>query len=210
MARRVAQEKQTGKKPGGRAPKAPMPGPQDKDQVNFTEEESRLMPVSGGGFEPAYNGQIGVDGDSRLIVCQHVSQQSNDQQALVPALDQLAQLPEELGKVETASADTGYYSEDNVSACEKAGVVPYSACGREPHYPPLAERLAGAPQAPENPDPVSALRHRLKTAQGKAHYARRKSTVEPVFGIIKHVIGFRQFMLRGLKAVSPVPYERPY
>jgi hypothetical protein len=124
-------------------PKAPTPAPQDKDQVNFTDEESRLMPGSGGGFEQAYNGQIGVDGDSRLIVCQHLSQQPNDKQGLVPALDHLAQLPEELGKVETASADTGYYSEDNVGACEKADVVPYIACGREPHYPPLAERLEG-------------------------------------------------------------------
>ena len=190
------------KKPGGRAPKAPTPGPQDTDQVNFTDEESRIMPVSGGGFEQAYNGQIGVERDSRLIVCQHISPQPNDKQERVPALDHLAQLPGELGKVETASADTGYYSEDNVSACAKAGVVPYIGCGREPHYPPLAERLAGAPEAPENPDPVSALRHRLKTAEGKAHYAKRKSTVEPVFGIIKHVIGFRQFMLRGLKAVQ--------
>ena len=202
MARRAAQEKQSGKKLGGRAPKAPTPGPQDNDQVNFTDEESRIMPVSGGGFEQAYNGQIGVERDSRLIVCQHISPQPNDKQERVPALDHLAQLPGELGKVETASADTGYYSEDNVSACEKAGVVPYIGCGREPHYPPLAERLAGAPEAPENPDPVSALRHRLKTAEGKAHYAKRKSTVEPVFGIIKHVIGFRQFMLRGLKAVQ--------
>jgi hypothetical protein len=166
MARRAAQEKQTGKKPAGREPKVSTPGPQDKDQVNFTDEESRIMPVSGGGFEQAYNGQIGVDGDSRLIACQHVSQQPNDKQALVPALDQLAQLPEELGKVKTASADTGYYSEDNVVACAKADVVPYIACGREPHYPPLAERLAGAPQAPENPDPVSVMRHRLKTAEG--------------------------------------------
>jgi transposase len=202
MARRQAKEKRTGKKPGGRAPKEPEPGPHDKDQVNFTDEESRIMPVSGGGFEQAYNGQIGVEGDSRLIVGQHVSQQPNDKQELVPALDKLAQLPQELGQVKTASADTGYYSEDNVIACAKADVVPYIACGREPHYPPLEERLAGAPQAPENPDPVSALRHRLKTTEGKAHYARRKSTVEPVFGIIKHVIGFRHFMLRGLKAVQ--------
>ena len=202
MARRAAKEKQTDKKLGGCAPKAPTPGPHDKDQVNFTDEESRIMPVSGGGFEQAYNGQIGVEGDSRLIVCQHVSQQPNDKQERVPALDQLAQLPEEIGKVKTASADTGYYSEDNVVAGAKADGVPYIACGREPHYPPLEERLAGAPQAPENPDPVSVMRHRLKTAEGKAHYARRKSTVEPVFGIIKHVIGFRQFMLRGLKAVQ--------
>src|SRR5919109_157432 len=202
MARRAAKEKQTGKKPGGRPPKVPEPGPHDQDQVNFTDEEARIMPVAGGGFEQAYNGQIGVEGDSRLIVCQHVSQQPNDKQELVPALDKLAQLPQELGQVKTASADTGYYSEDNVITCAKADVVPYIACGREPHYPPLEERLAGAPQAPENPDPVSALRHRLKTAEGKAHYARRKSTVEPVFGIIKHVIGFRHFLLRGLKAVQ--------
>jgi hypothetical protein len=202
MVRRQAKQKRTGEKPGGRAPKEPEPGPHDKDQVNFTDEESRIMPVSGGGFEQAYNGQIGVEGDSRLIVCQPVSQQPNDQQELVPALDKLAQLPQELGQVKTASADTGYYSEDNVIACAKADVVPYIACGREPHYPPLEERLAGAPPAPENPDPVSALRHRLKTAEGKAHYAKRKSTVEPVFGIIKHVIGFRQFMLGGLKAVQ--------
>jgi transposase len=202
VAQRQAKEKRTGKKPGGRAPKEPEPSPHDKDQVNFTDEESRIMPVSGGGFEQAYNGQIGVNGDSRLIVCQHLSQQPNDKQELVPALNQLAQLPEELGKVKTASTDTGYYSEDNVVACAKADVVPYIACGREPHYPPLEERLAGAPPAPENPDPVSVMRHRLKTAEGKEHYARRKSTVEPVFGIIKHVIGFRQFMLRGLKAVQ--------
>jgi hypothetical protein len=103
---------------------------------------------------------------------------------------------------EVRTADTGYYSEDNVGACAKADVVPYIAYGREPHYPPLEERLAGAPQAPENSDPMSVMRHRLKTAEGKAHYAKRKSTVEPVFGIIKHLIGFRSFMLRGLKAVQ--------
>jgi transposase len=202
MARRVGKEKQTGKKPSGRTPKEPEPGPHDKDQVNFTDEESRIMPVSSGGFEQAYNGQIGVEGGSRLIVCQHVSQQPNDKHELVPALDKLAQLPKELGQVETASADTGYFSEDNVKACEQADIVPFIACGRQPHYPPLEERLVGEPPAPENPDPVSALRHHLKTAEGKAHYAKRKSTVEPVFGIIKHVIGFRQFMLRGLMGVK--------
>ncbi len=143
-----------------------------------------------------------MEGGSRLIVCQHVSQQPNDKQERVPALDKLAQLPKELGQVETASADTGYFSEDNVKTCEQADIVPFIACGRQPHYPPLEERLAGAPPAPETPDPVSAMRHRLKTAEGKAHYAKRKSTVEPVFGIIKHVLGFRQFMLRGLRAVK--------
>jgi hypothetical protein len=127
------------------------------------------MAVSGGGFEQAYNGPIGVEGDSRLIGCQHLSPQPTDKQERVPALDQLAQVPQELGQVKTASADTGYSSEDHGVAGATADVVPYSACGREPHYPPLEERLAGAPQAPENSDPVSALRPRLKTAQGKAH-----------------------------------------
>ena len=110
--------------------------------------------------------------------------------------------PKSSAKSKPPPTDTGYYREDHGIACAKADVVRYIACGREPHYPPLEERLAGAPQAPENPDPVSALRHRLKTTEGKAHYARRKSTVEPVFGIIKHVIGFRHFLLRGLKAVQ--------
>ena len=100
------------------------------------------------------------------MVCQSLSPSPNDQPERVPALDTRAQ---ELGQVKTASADTGYYREDTVIAWAKAGVVPYMAGGREPPYPPLEERLAGAPQAPEHPDPVSALRHRLKTAEGQAH-----------------------------------------
>jgi hypothetical protein len=73
--------------------------------------------------------------------------------------------------------------------------------GRQPHYPPLAERFAAASAAPENPTPVEATAYRLKTLDGKKLYALRKQMPEPVFGIIKSVLGFRQFLLRGLECV---------
>ena len=70
------------------------------------------------------------------------------------------------------------------------------------HNPTLEERFAKAPEAPKDPDSVDAMAHRMKTEAGKKFYAQRKSTVEPVFGIIKEVMGFRRFMLRGLDAVQ--------
>jgi hypothetical protein len=110
-------------------------------------------------------------------------------------------LPEDLGEPETLLADTGYFSGANVEACEKAGVEPLIAMGRQPHHPPLQERFETAPPAPENPTPVEAMAHRLKTPGGRDRYALRKQTPEPVFGIIKSVLGFRQFSMRGLEKV---------
>jgi hypothetical protein len=98
-------------------------------------------------------------------------------------------------------ADNGYFSAANVTACAVAEIEPLIAMGRQPHYPPLAERFAAAPTAPENPTPVEAMAHRLKTPEGKKLYALRKQVPEPVFGIIKAVLGFRQFLLRGLDCV---------
>lgn len=160
------------------------------------------MPVSGGGFEQAYNAQVGVDHGSRLIVVNHLSPNPNDKQELQPALDNLSQLPEELGQVNQALTDNGYFSEANVQACEQAGIIPLLAMGRAGHHPTLEERFADPGEAPATADPVARLEHRLRTPEGKALYAKRKSTVEPVFGIIKHVMGFRQFLLRGLQAVQ--------
>ena len=160
------------------------------------------MPVSGGGFEQAYNAQAGVDHDSRLIVENHLSPNPNDKQELQPALDTLSQLPEELGQVNHALADNGFFSEANVKACEQAGITPLLATGRAGHHPTLEERFADPGEAPDTADPVARMEHRLRTPEGKALYAKRKSTVEPVFGIIKHVMGFRQFLLRGLQAVQ--------
>ena len=93
------------------------------------------MPVSGGGFEQAYNAQAGVDHDSRLIVENHLGPNPNDKQELQPALDTLSQLPEELGQVNHALADNGFFSEANVKACEQAGISPLLATGRAGHHP---------------------------------------------------------------------------
>jgi len=116
-------------------------------------------------------------------------------------LDKLAALPEDLGKPETLLADTGYFSAANVETCRAAGIAPLIAPGREGHHPSLDDRFAEAPPAPENPTPVEAMVHRLTTLEGKKLYAQRKHVPEPVFGIIKSVLGFRQFLLRGLDKV---------
>jgi hypothetical protein len=199
---RAAKEQARGRKLGGKKPQEPTPGPQPKDQVNFTDEDSRIMPVSGGGFEQAYNAQATVAMGSLLIVGTHVSQNPNDKQEVGPALQELAKLPETLGSVERAALDNGYYSQSNVEILVEHGIEPCIAVGRQPHHEALEERLAPVPEAPNHPDAVGAMKHRLKTKEGKTFYAKRKSTVEPVFGIIKEVMGFRRFLLRGLAAVT--------
>src|ERR1700687_5572067 len=113
----------------------------------------------------------------------------------------VAALREDLGEAETLLADTGYFSAGNVAACEAAAIEPLIAMGRQPHHPPLAERFADPPPAPKNPTPVEAMAHRLKTPEGRKLYSLRKQIPEPVFGIIKSVLGFRQFLLRGLDKV---------
>ena len=201
MARRKAKEERTGKKPGGRPPKAPSAEPRAKDQVSLTDEDSRIMP-SNEGFKQSYNAQAGVDVDTHLIVEQHISQQANDKQEVAPALERLQQLPDELGQVDTLLADTGYFSEANVNRCEADSITPYIPQGRQGHNEQLQQRFAADPPEPEQPNAVDAMVHRLQTRKGKAVYAQRKSTVETVFGIIKHVQGFRQFLLRGLDTVG--------
>jgi transposase len=200
MAARAAKAA-TGKKPGGRVPQPPAEGPLPSDQVNLTDEESRIMPMAGGGFEQCYNAQAAVAADSLLVVATDVVQAPNDKKQLQPMLGQLAELPAELGKVGELLADNGYFSEANVNTCAAAGIEPVIAMGREAHHPSLAERFADAPPAPEHPTPLAAMRHRLQTKAGKKRYALRKQTPEPVFGIIKSVLGFRQFLLRGLDKV---------
>src|SRR5580704_8023783 len=198
---REAKTAATGKKPGGRPPAAPTEGPLPTDQVNLTDEESRIMPVAGGGFEQCYNAQAMVAADSLLVIAADVVQAPNDKQQLEPMVEHLNALPEELGKIETLLADNGYFSAANVTTCATANIEPLIATGREPHHRSLTERFAAAPAAPQDPTPVQAMAHRLKTPQGKELYALRKQVPEPVFGIIKSVLGFRQFLLRGLDRV---------
>jgi transposase len=203
LAARDAKQAATGKKPRGKPPAPPVEGPRPTDQVNLTDEESRIMPVSGGGFDQCYNAQAVVATDSLLVIAAEVTQAPNDKQQLEPMLDKIADLPVALGKVDELLADNGYFSQPNVNACAAAGIDPIIAMGRETHHPSLDERFPKEP--PEPPPapatPLEAMNHRLKTSEGKKLYALRKQTPEPVFGIIKSVLGFRQFLLRGLENV---------
>jgi hypothetical protein len=201
IAARDAKTEATGKKPGGRPPQPPVEGPLPTDQVNLTDEESRIMPVAGGGFEQCYNAQAVVAADSLLVVAADVVQAANDKQQLQPMLDKVTRLPDALGEVETMLADNGYFGAANVTACATAKIEPLIAMGRQPHHPALNERFADAPPPPDNPTPVEAMAYRLKTQAGRKLYALRKQVPEPVFGIIKSVLGFRQFLLRGLDRV---------
>ena len=200
--KRAEKEKSTGKKPGGKPPSAPTPGPKDSDQINLTDEESRIMPVSGGGFEQAYNAQAAVDTESMLVVATGLTQAPNDKEQVKPMLKTLAAQTQRLGKVTGLIADTGFCSETNITACETAGVAPLIAVAKEDHHPDWRERHSEPPALPENATPLQTMAHRLKTKAGRALYALRKQTVEPVFGIIKSVMGFRQFSLRGLTKVT--------
>jgi len=202
LAVREAKEKSTGKKPRGRTPTPPEPGPKSKDQVNLTDRESRIMPSSSGGFDQSYNAQAAVDVDSMLIVENHITQQSNDKLELVPAVESLCNLPDRLGAVDTLLADAGYFSQTNVEECKGKNIFPYIAAEREQHNASPEDRFTEPEPLLAPADPVTEMKHRLKTIVGKAIYAKRKSTVEPVFGIIKAVLGFRQFLLRGLKQVA--------
>jgi transposase len=202
LAAREAKTAATGKKPTGKPPQPPAEGALPTDQINLTDEASRIMPVAGGGFEQCYNAQAVVVAESLLVIAAHVVQAPNDKQQIEPMLERIGALPGELGKPDTLLADNGYFSEANVALCAAAQIEPMIATGRRSHYPPLSERFNKPAPAPENPTPLEAMRHRLQTPEGKKLYALRKQIPEPVFGIIKSVMGFRQFLLRGLDNVQ--------
>jgi len=193
---RADKAQQTGRTPRGRAPKPPTPGPRDKDQYNFTDPESRIMKHrSTEGFEQDYNAQIAVDQESLLIVGESLSNHPTDQHEAEPTLDAI---PPEIGPPDAGAMDNGYFSESNIAACEQRGIDPYIATGRDPHHPSWQERFAALPEQPAaDASPTVKMAYKLKTAVGKAIYGLRKCTVEPVIGIIKEVLGFRQFSLRG-------------
>ena len=199
LGAREEKARSTGRKPGGRPPQPPTAGPGPTDQVNLTDEDSRIMPVAGGGFDQAYNAQATVASGSLLVVANDVVQAANDKEQIAPMLDKLDRLAAALGKPETMLADSGYFSNANVTACAAAEIAPLIALGRDRHHLSWKDRFAKAPPAPENPTPLQAMAHRLASPEGRQLYALRKQTPEPVFGIIKSVMGFRQFSLRGLE-----------
>lgn len=200
--KRQAKTDETGKKPRGKTPSAPKPGVRDSEQINLTDEESRIMPVAGGGFEQCYNAQAGVDAGTMLVVATTLTQAPNDKQQVQPILDALQAQQAKLGAATTLIADTGYCSENNVKVCEEAKIVPLIALARQDHHPHWRERFTEPSPLKADATPIEAMTHRLTTMAGKAAYAIRKQTVEPVFGIIKSVMGFRQFSLRGLRKVT--------
>jgi transposase len=199
LAEREKKAKESGKKSGGKPPKPPVPGPKPQDQVNLTDEESRIMPTSGGGFMQAFNAQACIDIASLLIVAAFTTQQPNDKQQIEPAIEALENLPDQLGQVNELIADTGFFSQSNVDACEAADISPLIAVGRDKHNPSIEDRFSESGPMVNDADSVSKMKNRLKSKEGKAIYAKRKCTVEPVFGIIKSVLGYRQFMRRGLE-----------
>ena len=202
MAAREAKEKETGKKSRGKQLTPPTDTPESKDQINLTDEESRIMKVSGGGFEQCYNAQAVVDTESMLVVAPFVTQATNDKQQIQPALDMIKALPEGMNAPAIILADTGYFSDNNVNICTVANVEPQISIGRDEHHPHWKERFTEPSPLASDATPIEKMKHTLKTKAGKASYALRKQTVEPVFGIIKSVMGFRQFMLRGLENVG--------
>jgi transposase len=201
--KRAREEKaqQTGRKPRGRDPQAPSPGAGDKDQYNFTDPDSRIMKNSNNkGFDQHYNAQIAVDQESFLIVANSLSNHPNDYAEMEPTLDAI---PAELGTPRAAAMDNGYFSQANVTKCEKRGIEPLIATGRESHHRSWKDYFAelSAPP-PEDASLTVKMAHKLQTEVGQVIYRLRKCTVEPVIGIVKEVLGFRQFSLRGLKAAA--------
>jgi len=202
LAKREARTAETGRKPGGKPPQPPVEGPQPEDQINLTDEESRIMKVAGGGFDQCYNAQAVVAGECMLVVATGVTQASNDQEQVKPMLEVIATLPASLGRIEHFLADTGYCSKNNIAACEAAKIEPFIAVVREDHHPGWRERFSEPEPLDADATPMKKMAHKLKTQAGRKVYGLRKQTVEPVFGIIKSVMGFRQFLLRGLKKVE--------
>jgi len=198
---RDAKARQTGSNPRGRPPTPPTPGPRDKDQYNFTDPESRIMKNStNDGFDQHYNAQAAVEQNSFLIVASTLSNHPNDQAEAIPTLDAI---PLALGKPKAGALDNGYFSATNIAAMEARDIEPYIATGRTPHHPSWQSYFAQQPAPPPaDASPKVQMAYKLQTEIGRAIYRLRKCTVEPVLGIIKDILGFRQFSLRGLQAAA--------
>lgn len=203
-AKLQAREKKASKtkrKRGGRKPKPPQSDPRPKDQYNFTDPDSRIMKNStNAGFDQHYNVQAAVDQASLLIVAPALSNHPTDKgEAEVT----LAAVDPALGQAEAVAMDNGYFGPASLQACAKHGLEAYIATGREPHHRSWHSFFAELPEPP--PEEASAtvkMAYKLRTEIGQEIYRLRKCTVEPVIGIIKEVIGFRQFSLRGLAAAT--------
>ena len=201
LAEREEEEQRTGRKKRGRKPKLPDPEqarPDDTAQRNFVDPESRIMPDGGnkGSFVQGYNAQIAVDSESQVIVAAEVTQETNDKKQLLPMIAQIVTNLDQ--KPEKISADTGYFSEANVTDESVKDVDLYVATDRDKHG---SSEAASCEPPPLGASPEQTMRSKLRTESGRAVYKMRKAIVEPVFGQIKELRGFRRFSLRGKQNV---------
>ena len=207
--RKLAEREQRTGRRKARLPQPPAPScatPDPQEQTNLTDPDSRLMRKSKrSSYTQSYNAQVVVDADgSQLILGGHVTNCASDANELIAALQQVDQ---SLGEVGAALADSGYVNAEAIEVLESGGVDPYVAVSRQESHDHRRYdfRPRSATQKPAKPvtDPrLAAMRQKLQTESGRTRYAKRKQTVEPVFGIIKSALGFRQFLLRGLEKVS--------
>jgi transposase len=185
---------------GGRPPKAPSDKPKTKEQRNFTDPDSRVMlAASTKSFEQCYNCQAAVDDKAQVIVGTAVTQQPVDREQIAPMIKELSRntngrMPAKL------SADAGYYSQANCQRLQAAGIDPYITTGRVSHSQPPAPAQRG--RIPKSTSKAERMARKLRTIKGRKIYSRRKHIVEPVFGQIKEIRGFRRFSFRGLEKVK--------
>ena len=194
LRQREQKAQESGHKARGQAPQPPVSGARPHDQYNFTDPDSRIMKNStNAGFDQHYNAQAAVEQVSLLIVAPSLSNHPGDTAEAVPTI---SAIPRGLGRPEAAAMDRNYFSPTTIKTLQAWGIEPYIATGREAH-----QHIA---QTPATPPPEASLivkmASKLQTDIGRAVYRLRKCTVEPVIGIIKEVLGFRQFSLRGLTA----------
>jgi hypothetical protein len=188
----------------GKAPPKVAPAdavPEAKDQINFTDPESRIMKVSNKGWDQCGNAQA-VANEHQIILAADVTDQANDKLQAVPMVDQARANLDAAGverAIGAALMDAGYYSEANTAALEGRGIDPLVATERLRHH----EKVASAPRGriPQDATPKQRMARKLRTKKGRELYARRKGMIEPIFGQLKQVLGFRQFSLRGLAAM---------
>jgi Transposase DDE domain/Transposase domain (DUF772) len=194
-ARREAEGKSPPKTPAAEAVPAP------KDQINFTDPESRIMKASNKGWDQCGNAQA-VTNEHQIILAADVTDQANDVRQLVPMVDQARANLDAAGVTEAIKAalgDAGYYSERNATELEQRGIAAYLATERLKHH----EKVASAPRGriPAGLSAKQRMARKLRTKKGREMYAQRKGLIEPIFGQLKQVLGFRQFSMRGLASM---------
>jgi transposase len=188
-----------GKSPPTTPPAEAVPDP--KDQINFTDPESRIMKASNKGWDQCGNAQA-VTNEHQIILAADVTHQSNDARQAVPMVEQARANLDAAGvteAIEAALGDAGYYSEANATDLKRRGIEPYLATERLKHH----EKVASAPRGriPKDLSAKQRMARKLRTKEGREKYAKRKGMIEPIFGQVKQVLGFRQFSLRGMASM---------